>query len=152
MVILLNKRDIVESGEQLEDLRDRIHDRMMYVGYAPVISISALTGKGVLRIWDAIDKAYDAFSRQVSTSKLNAWLEGVREFGHTVRKGKAVLKLKYMTQTHICRPSSRCSATSPTWCAKMITTSASSRTASAIRSISRVRPFVGSSRRRTSGT
>ena len=104
MVILLNKRDIVESGEQLEDLRDRIHDRMMYVGYAPVISISALTGKGVLRIWDAIDKAYDAFSRQVSTSKLNAWLEGVREFGHTVRKGKAVLKLKYMTQTHICPP------------------------------------------------
>ena len=58
----------------------------------------------MLRIWDAVDKAYDAFSRQVSTSKLNAWLEGVREFGHTVRKGKAVLKLKYMTQTHICPP------------------------------------------------
>ena len=28
----------------------------------------------------------------------------MREFGHTVRKGKAVLKLKYMTQTHICPP------------------------------------------------
>ena len=104
MVVLLNKRDIVESGDQLEDLRDRIKDRMMFVGYAPVISISALTGKGVLRIWDAVDAAYDAYSRQISTSKLNAWLEGIREFGHTVRKGKAVLKLKYMTQTHICPP------------------------------------------------
>ena len=45
MVILLNQRDIVESGEQLEDLRDPFMTRMMCVGYAPVISISALTGK-----------------------------------------------------------------------------------------------------------
>ena len=104
MVMLLNKRDAVESGEVLEDLRDRIEDRMGFVGYAPVISISALTGKGVSRIWDAVDAAYANFSSQTSTSKLNTWLQGIRDFGHTVSQGKKILKLKYVTQTASCPP------------------------------------------------
>ncbi len=104
MVMLLNKRDAVESGEVLEELRDRIDDRMGFVGYAPVISISALTGKGVSRIWDAVDAAYANFSSQTSTSKLNTWLQGIRDFGHTVSQGKKILKLKYVTQTASCPP------------------------------------------------
>lgn len=104
MVVLMNKRDIVESGEELDELRETIKDRLVFVNYAPVISISALTGKGVLRIWDAVDTVYENFSSQVSTSKLNAWLQGIREFGHTVSKGKKVLKMKYVTQTRTCPP------------------------------------------------
>ncbi|WP_276684788.1 ribosome biogenesis GTPase Der [Slackia piriformis] len=104
MVVLMNKRDIVESGEALDELRETINDRLVFVNYAPVISISALTGKGVLRIWDAVDTVYENFSSQVSTSKLNAWLQGIREFGHTVSKGKKVLKMKYATQTRTCPP------------------------------------------------
>lgn len=104
MVVLMNKRDIVESGEELDELRETIKDRLVFVNYAPVISISALTGKGVLRIWDAVDTVYENFSSQVSTSKLNAWLQSIREFGHTVSKGKKVLKMKYVTQTRTCPP------------------------------------------------
>lgn len=104
MVVLLNKRDAVESGEVLEDLRDRIEDRMTFVDYAQVISIFALTGKGVSRIWDAVDQAYANFSGTTSTSKLNTWLQGIRDFGHTVSKGKKILKLKYVTQTSMCPP------------------------------------------------
>ena len=104
MVMLLNKRDAVENGQVLEDLRDRIEDRMTFVSYAPVISISALTGKGVGRIWDAVDGAHANFSQRLSTSKLNAWLQGIREFGHTVSQGKKILKLKYVTQTAACPP------------------------------------------------
>ncbi len=104
MVILLNKRDVVESGEVLDDLRERIADRMSFVGYATVISISALTGKGVMRIWDAVDAAYANYGKKLPTSKLNVWLEKLREFGHTVTKGKAVLRLKYVTQTDTCPP------------------------------------------------
>ena len=104
MVVLMNKRDIVESGEALDELRETINDRLVFVNYAPVISISALTGKGVLRIWNAVDTVYENFSSQVSTSKLNAWLQSIREFGHTVSKGKKVLKMKYVTQTRTCPP------------------------------------------------
>ncbi len=104
MVILLNKRDALESGQMLDDLRSRIADRMTFVGYAPIVSISALTGKGVSRIWDVVDAAYTNYCKKIPTSKLNAWLEKVREFGHTVTKGKAALRLKYVTQTGTCPP------------------------------------------------
>lgn len=64
-----------------------------------MIAISALSGKNVHRIWDAIEKAYRAYSSTISTSKLNNWLQDIRDFGHTVTKGKKILKLKYVTQT-----------------------------------------------------
>lgn len=99
MVILLNKWDLVEGPEAKAEVRERIEDRLMFVGYAPVIAISALLGKNVHRIWSAIDTAYENYSRVISTSRLNNWLQDIRDFGHTISKGKRILKLKYVTQT-----------------------------------------------------
>ncbi len=99
-----DKWDIVEGPEAKEKIRERIEDRMTFVGYAPVVAISALTGKRVDRIWDAIDTVYANFSRTIPTNQLNSWLAGIRETGHTVSKGKAVLRMKYLTQTGTCPP------------------------------------------------
>lgn len=104
MVVVLNKWDLVEGPEAKAEIRERIADRMTFVGYAPVIAISALTGKKVDRIWDAIDTAYANYSQTITTNRLNTWLAGIREFGHTVSKGKAVLRMKYVTQTAACPP------------------------------------------------
>ncbi len=104
LVIALNKWDIVEGPEAKADIRERVEDRMMYVGYAPVVAISALTGKNVHRIWEAIDKAYANFSKTIPTNQLNAWLAEIRETGHTITKGKAILRMKYITQTGTCPP------------------------------------------------
>ena len=59
MIIVLNKWDLVEGPEAKEELRERIADRMSFVSYAPVVAISALTGKNVGRIWDLINQAYE---------------------------------------------------------------------------------------------
>ena len=99
MVVLLNKWDLVEGPEAKAEIRERIEDRLTFVGYAPVIAISALSGKNVHRIWSAIDTAYQNYSSVISTSRLNVWLQDIREFGHTISKGKRILKLKYVTQT-----------------------------------------------------
>ena len=99
LVIALNKWDIVEGPDAKADVRDRVVDRMMYVGYAPIVAISALTGKNVHRIWDAIDKAYANFTKTIPTNQLNAWLAEVREVGHTISRGKTHLRMKYITQT-----------------------------------------------------
>lgn len=99
MVVILNKWDLVEGPEAKADVRERVEDRLTFVGYAPVIAISALSGKNVHRIWDAVDEAYENYSKVVSTSRLNNWLQDIRDFGHTVSKGKRILKLKYVTQT-----------------------------------------------------
>ncbi len=99
MVVLLNKWDLVEGPEAKAEIRERIEDRLTFVGYAPVIAISAFSGKNVHRIWNAIDTAYQNYSSVISTSRLNVWLQDIREFGHTISKGKRILKLKYVTQT-----------------------------------------------------
>ena len=104
MIIVLNKWDLVEGPEAKAEVRERIEDRMTFVGYAPVVAICALTGKKVDRIWDAVDKAYAGFSQTISTNKLNSWLSSIRETGHTVSQGKAVLRMKYVTQTGTCPP------------------------------------------------
>ena len=99
LVIALNKWDIVEGPDAKAEIRERVEDRMMYVGYAPVVAISALTGKNVHRIWEAIDKAYENYSKTIPTNQLNTWLAEIRETGHTITKGKAILRMKYVTQT-----------------------------------------------------
>ena len=104
MIIVLNKWDLVEGPEAKAEVRERIEDRMTFVGYAPVVATCALTGRKVDRIWDAVDKAYAGFSQTISTNKLNSWLSSIRETGHTVSQGKAVLRMKYVTQTGTCPP------------------------------------------------
>ncbi len=99
MAIVLNKWDLVEGPEAKQRIRDRINDRMMFVGYAPVIAISALTGKKVDRVWEVIDACAAAFDRKIPTNRLNTWLTDIREVGHTVSRGKTVLRMKYVTQT-----------------------------------------------------
>lgn len=99
LVIALNKWDAVEGPEAKEEVRERIADRMMYVGYAPVVAISALTGKNIQRLWTAIDQAFQNYCQTIPTNQLNVWLAEVRETGHTISKGKAMLRIKYVTQT-----------------------------------------------------
>ena len=104
MVVVLNKWDAVGGPEEKQRIRDQIEDRLVFVGYAPVVAISALTGKNVDRIWSVINQVYDNYSNTLSTSKLNTWLAEIRETGHTVSNGKRVLRMKYVTQTATCPP------------------------------------------------
>lgn len=104
MVVVLNKWDLVEGPDAKAEVRERIEDRLKFVGYAPVIAISALSGKNVQRIWGAINEAHANYSKSISTSRLNNWLQDIREFGHTISKGKRILKLKYVTQTGVKPP------------------------------------------------
>ncbi len=104
MVIVLNKWDLVEGPDAKAEVREKIADRMTFVGYAPVVATCALTGKSVGRIWDAVNGAYENFCKTIPTNQLNVWLGEIREGGHTVSKGKAVLRMKYVTQTATCPP------------------------------------------------
>ncbi len=104
MVILINKWDLIEDPNRRDEIRDDIADRMKFVGYAPVISISAMTGRSVHRIWGAIDTVYEGYSRRVSTNQLNKLLTELRDFGHVVSKGNKRLRLNYVTQTAVQPP------------------------------------------------
>lgn len=104
LIVVLNKWDIVGDAQAKEDVRTLIKDRLMFVGYAPVIALSALTGKNLQNIWAHINHAYQNYTGSIPTNKLNVWLEDIRHFGHTISSGKSILRLKYITQTGTCPP------------------------------------------------
>ena len=104
MVVALNKWDLIDDPDKKAEIRERLQDRLTFVGFAPIVSMSALTGKNVQRIWDVIDTSYDHFAGTIPTSKLNNWLTEIRESGHSVTEGKKILRMKYVTQTKTCPP------------------------------------------------
>jgi GTP-binding protein len=104
MIILLNKWDALETMEEKDAIDTRVSERLGFVGYAPVLKISALTGKGVSRIWDAINHVHENYTKTISTSQLNKLLTEMRDFGHTVSKGRQTLRVNYVTQTRVSPP------------------------------------------------
>lgn len=99
IVVLLNKWDLVDSAQRREELQSDVAERLHFVTFAPVVRISALTGRSLSRVWDALDAAVANRAKTVPTSQLNKLLTEMREFGHTVTKGTKRLKMNYVTQT-----------------------------------------------------
>lgn len=99
LVILLNKWDLLDDDYKREQALDTVNRRMTLAPWAPILRISALTGRSVEKIWKLIDAAAAERAKTISTSALNRFLTGLREFGHTVVDGKRRLRMHYVTQT-----------------------------------------------------
>ena len=99
LVILLNKWDLLDDDYKREQALDTVNRRMTLAPWAPILRISALTGRSVEKIWKLIDAAAAERAKTISTSALNRFLAGLREFGHTVVDGKRRLRMHYVTQT-----------------------------------------------------
>lgn len=99
MVILLNKWDLLDNDVDRQKVVDSVQMKLNFMQWAPMMRISALTGRSVVKIWDAIDTVALNHSRKISTSKLNQLLTQMREFGHTVVKDRRRLRMHYVTQT-----------------------------------------------------
>ncbi|MBC7266429.1 MAG: ribosome biogenesis GTPase Der [Anaerosomatales bacterium] len=99
MVVLLNKWDAVAGPERKSEIAEQAGEKLSFVSYAPVLRVSALTGAGTTRIFDAVAAVWQAYSRHIPTSQLNRLLTDIKATGHTVSKGKRHLKLAYVTQT-----------------------------------------------------
>lgn len=69
-VVVLNKWDLVAT-EDRDDVLAGVGDRLAFLGAAPVLRVSALSGKGVARILPALRGAIEAYHRRVPTGRLN---------------------------------------------------------------------------------
>jgi len=70
VVILLNKWELLDA-EGRARVVDEVEDRLAFLGYAPVLKVSALTGLGVHRLAPALSEAFGAYRMRVPTSELN---------------------------------------------------------------------------------
>jgi GTP-binding protein len=78
LVICFNKLDLIDERRQTK-LREDLKRQLQFVPWAKVVFASAKTGKGLQRILDAVQGAYAAYTRRVSTGELNRWFERVLE-------------------------------------------------------------------------
>ncbi len=70
VVVILNKWDLLDTEQRAEVTR-QVGRRLHFVGDAIVLRISALSGKGVLRLLPALAGAIEAYRRRVPTRKVN---------------------------------------------------------------------------------
>ena len=99
VVIAANKWDLEEEKtEKLKELRESFERLLPQLKGAPMVTVSAKTGKGLDRLHNAIMKAYEVWNRRISTAKLNQWLGAMTEAHPPPAPGGRRIKLRYMTQ------------------------------------------------------
>ncbi|SDW95772.1 ribosome biogenesis GTPase Der [Litoreibacter albidus] len=99
VVLAVNKWDTEgDKQDKLKQLKEQFTRLLPQLRGAPLITVSALTGRGLERLHDAILEAHQVWNRRVSTSALNRWLVGMLEqHPPPAPQGKRI-KLRYMTQ------------------------------------------------------
>jgi GTP-binding protein len=76
IVVVLNKWDLLDGHAELRrQVLIDVADRLGFLAYAPVLKVSALTGRGVTRLLPALRQAEAAYHRRVPTAALNRVLE-----------------------------------------------------------------------------
>jgi GTP-binding protein len=98
-ILLLNKWDIVEKDSKTaKKYHDRLRMEAKFLSFAPVMTISALTGLRVLKIFQLVEEVYDQYSVRIRTGKLNKIFEGaIVRNEPSLYRGKR-LKFYYATQ------------------------------------------------------
>jgi GTPase len=77
VVLCVNKWDLIHNQKRTEFERE-LRDQLKFLDYAPVLFLSAQTGAGVERIFQAIHEVYESATRRIPTGELNRFVEGLR--------------------------------------------------------------------------
>ena len=112
IILAVNKWDIVKDKETntASEFERGLRDKMKFLEWAPVITISALTGQRVDRILPLVLRADEARARRIPTSRLNDFFERAiaQPRGGTApspaRGGMSRLKVQYLTQAGVRPP------------------------------------------------
>ena len=104
-IICINKWDIVdkETGT-LEKYVKQVREDLKFMAYAPVLFISALTGKRTDKVLDAVRAAYAEATKRVTTGVLNDVLADAQAYLQPPATSGRRLKIYYATQQSTCPP------------------------------------------------
>lgn len=99
LVVAVNKWDTVDDPDEfMADLRHKLHHTMPQVKGVPVVVMSALMGRNLDKLMDAVLSAYDVWNRRIGTGPLNRWLRrAVESYPPPMAHGRRI-RLRYITQ------------------------------------------------------
>ncbi len=97
VVVALNKSDLLDPAEA-KKAEQIARDTLSFTPWAPVVRLSAKTGRGVSQLVDTISKVREAWAGRVSTGELNRFFEEVLETHPPPTMGGRATRLYYVTQ------------------------------------------------------
>ncbi len=122
MIIVVNKWDLVTGGAQKpgrpskamrmreskrpgdrEAYEERLRHDLKFLNYAPIIFISANTGKGTERIFPLLEQVATERRKRIPTSAMNRFIETV-DFERASVPMRSRVKILYMTQASVAPP------------------------------------------------
>jgi GTPase len=122
IIIVINKWDLVTSGElkpgrpskamrmregkrpgDRDAYEERLRWDLKFLTYAPIVFISANTGKGVERIFPLLEQVAVERRKRISTSAMNRFIETV-DFERASVPMRSRVKILYMTQASVAPP------------------------------------------------
>jgi GTPase len=122
MIILVNKWDLVTTGKnravsqaraaRIQDSKrpqdqklyiERLRDSLKFLSYAPVLFISASTGKNVDKIFPLLEEVARERWKRVGTGEMNRFLKHV-DFERASVPMRQRVKILYLTQANVAPP------------------------------------------------
>ncbi|MDF2677164.1 MAG: engA [Bacillota bacterium] len=72
MIVVVNKWDLIEKDNKtFKEFHDDVRNSIAYATYAPILTVSALTGQRVNKILDTVNEVFSFRNLRVSTGVLN---------------------------------------------------------------------------------
>jgi GTP-binding protein len=122
IIIVVNKWDLVTGGAlkpgrpskamrmreskrpgDREAYEERLRWDLKFLNYAPIVFVSAHTGKGTERIFPLLEKVATERRKRISTSAMNRFIETV-DFERASVPMRSRVKILYMTQASVAPP------------------------------------------------
>jgi GTP-binding protein len=122
MLIIVNKWDLVISGKERagrptkssrmqENKRpadraayeQRLRDALKFLSYAPILFVSASTGKGTEKIFPTLEEVAIERRRRIGTGEMNRFLKHV-DFERASVPARQQVRIYYMTQAAVAPP------------------------------------------------
>jgi len=99
LVVAVNKWDAVKDRKgTLQHIKDKLQISLPQVRGVPVLTMSAVTGRGLEKLLPGVLKVYELWNKRIPTARLNRWLELMLEkHPPPMVKGRR-LKMRYLTQ------------------------------------------------------
>ncbi|MFP4194845.1 MAG: ribosome biogenesis GTPase Der [Desulfosalsimonas sp.] len=99
-IFLLNKWDLVEKHDRVfKRIKEEIRYRAGYLNFAPILTVSALTGRRIPKIFEFADAVYAQYTYRIPTGPLNRIIESATHRTEpSMHRGRR-LKFYYAAQT-----------------------------------------------------
>lgn len=99
VIIAANKWDLVEEREKgkAQNLIQKIRQNFNFLYFAPVIFISALTGKNIFNLIDKAESIHNKLAVKIKTSRVNTVIQDILKERKFLTESNHVFNPKYVT-------------------------------------------------------